>query len=1032
MDIGGRGMDFQGHRWAASRGVGPLLATFLALALLAAGVLSGAASAVTNKAPAVSKQPTGQTVEEGQSATFAAAASGVPTPTVQWEVSTNGGTAWSPIEGATAGQLTIASASTSESGRQYRAVFKNVVGEATSKAATLTVRRAPAVTTQPASTTVEEGQNAVFEAAASGFPTPTVQWETSTNGGGSWTAVAGATSSQLTLVSAKTSLSGRQYRATFTNAAGKATSTAATLTVQKAPSITGQPSGVTVDEGQSAVFEAAASGFPTPATQWEVSTDGGGTWSAIEGATQAQLTVANTTRLEDGYEYRAVFTNAAGTATSNAATLVVHVPPVVTEQPQSTIVEVGEGAVFEAAASGYPAPTLQWEVSTNGGVTWSALAGATSERLAIASAQASESGHELRATFTNAAGKATSEAATLTVATNKFDAVAWGENLFRQLGDGSFNASSAVPVPVSGLKFVTAVAAGGRHSLALLANGAVLAWGDDEYGQLGDGGTLTSNVPVAVPGLTGVKAIAAGANHSLALLANGTVMAWGDDEAGQLGIGSTKESESPVLVKGLSGVKAIAAGGEHSLALLANGTVMAWGANESGQLGTGSTKSSTVPVAVKGLTGVTAISAGGEFSLALLGKGTVQAWGNDEHGQLGDSSLEELTSDVPVPVGTLTGVTAIAAGAGHGLALMGGGTVMAWGEDGYGELGNATFKASEETPVAVSGLSGVTAISAGGQDSAALLGSGSVMTWGINQWGTLGDGSSGAPSDVPVVVSGLGKVASVSAGGSHMLAYGEPTPVVTGVSPSLGPAAGGATVTVTGANFTGATSVRFGKVEATAVTVDSATSITATSPPGTGSVDVTVTTPSGTSPAAPSDRYAYQARPTVTKLLASSGPAAGGTSVQITGTEFTGATSVSFGAASATHFTVNSSTSITAVSPSAAVGTVDVTVTNTAGPSVATSKDRFKYLPTVEGVAPSAGSTLGGSSVTVTGSGFLLGSSATSFKFGTAKAKTVSCSSTTACTVVAPAHEAGTVDVIATVSKLASPSNAPADRFTYE
>jgi len=1025
-------MDFQGRRRAGRGAARRLLPAVLAIAMLAFAVLSAAAVAVANKAPAVSKQPTAQTVEEGQSATFAAAATGVPTPTVQWQLSTDGGTSWSPIEGATAGQLTVASTRTSESGYEYRAVFKNVAGEATSKAATLTVRRAPALVAQPASITVEEGQNAVFEATASGFPAPTVQWESSANGGGSWSAVAGATSSQLTVVGAKTSLNGRQYRATFTNVAGKVASGAATLTVQRAPSVIAQPASITVEEGQSAVFEATASGFPTPATQWELSTDGGGTWSAIEGATQGQLTVVNTTRLEDGYEYRAVFTNAAGKATSGVATLVVHVPPVVTTEPQSTIVAVGEGVVFAVAAFGYPAPTLQWEVSTNGGSTWSALAGATFEQLTIAQTQTSESGRELRATFTNVAGKATSEAATLTVATNQFDAVAWGENLFRQLGDGSFDAFSNAPVPVSGLKFVTAVAAGGRHSLALLANGAVLAWGDDEYGQLGDGSTLTSNVPVAVQGLIGVKAIAAGANHSLALLANGTVMAWGDNEAGQLGIGSTKESEVPVAVKGLAGVKAIAAGGEHSLALTANGTVMAWGANESGQLGTGGTKSSTVPVAVKGLTGVTAIAAGGEFSLALLGRGTVQAWGNDEHGQLGDSSLEEVTSDVPVPVGTLTGVTAIAAGAEHGLALLGGGTAMAWGEDSYGELGNATIKASEETPVAVSGLSGVTAISAGGQDSAALLGSGSVMTWGINQWGTLGDGASGAPSDVPVVVSGLGKVASVSAGGSHMLAYGEPTPVVTSVSPSVGPAAGGATVTLTGANFTGATSVRFGKAEATGVTVDSARSITATSPPGVGAVDVTVTTPSGTSPTGSSDRYSYQARPTVTKLAVSSGPAAGGTSVTITGTEFTGATNVSFGGASATHFTVSSPTSITAVSPSAVAGTVDVTVTNTAGPSAATSKDHFKYVPTVEGVAPGAGSTLGGSSVTVTGGGFLLGSTATSFKFGTVKAKTVQCASTTTCTVVVPAHEAGIVDVTATVSRLASPSNAPADRFTYE
>ncbi|HYM53979.1 MAG TPA: IPT/TIG domain-containing protein [Solirubrobacteraceae bacterium] len=975
-------------------------------------------------------QPTSQTVEEGQAVTFSAAASGVPTPTVQWELSTNGGASWSPLEGATAGQVTVASASTFESGYEYRAVFRNSVGTATSKAAILTVQNPPAVTGQPASTTVEEGHSAVFDATASGFPAPTVQWQTSTNGGSTWSNLSGATSNPLTLTNVKTSSNGHEYRAVFKNAAGTATREAATLTVQLIPSVTRQPASTAVEEGHNAVFEATASGFPAPTVQWEISTDGGSTWSNEEGATSNQLTIADAKTSEDGYEYRAVFQNAAGTARSNAATLTVRALPVITLQPAGTIVEVGEGAAFEATASGFPAPTVQWEISTNGGGTWSAVAGATSDQLTIAQTQASESGNEYRAVFTNAAGKTTSSAATLTVATNHYSAVGWGDGAFGQLGDGAF-ALSDVPVPVHGLKFVTAVAAGGHHSLALLADGTVVAWGANSHGQLGNGGGPAHSVPVAAEGLTGVKAISAGGNHSLALLKNGTVMAWGDNENGQLGIGSGVEDvEEPVAVKGLTNVKAISAGGEFSLALLTNGTVMAWGDNEDGQLGDGKAANSNVPVAVKGLTGVTGISAGGEFGLALLKNGTVTAWGDNEDGQLGDSGLEEATSNVPVPVGTLTGVTAIAAGATHGLAMLSGGTVMAWGEDAFGELGSGTIKASEATPVPVTGLSGATAISAGGQDSVALLGSGSVMTWGIDKWGNLGDGVTGGVSDVPVPVVGLRKVASVSAGRAHVLAYGEPIPTVTSVSPSAGPLAGGNTVTITGVEFTGATAVRFGAAEATGFTVDSATSITATAPPGTGTVDVTVTTPSGISPTGSSDRYTYQPAPTVKKLSAKSGPAAGGTVVTIAGTEFTGATQVSFGGASAAHFTVNSPTSITATSPAAA-GEVIVTVTNAGGTSAASKKARFEFIPSVEGVTPNTGSAAGGTSVTVTGSGFALGTAATSFKFGKAKATSVECTSGTSCTMLAPAHEAGTVDVTAAVGKAGSPVNAPGDQFTY-
>jgi alpha-tubulin suppressor-like RCC1 family protein len=610
--------------------------------------------------------------------------------------------------------------------------------------------------------------------------------------------------------------------------------------------------------------------------------------------------------------------------------------------------------------------------------------------------------------------------------------VAWGENTFKQLGDGSSAPLSDVPVPVSELKFVTAVAAGGRHSLALLADGTVAAWGANGLGQLGDGNTTESSVPVTVPGLSGVKAIAAGGYHSLALLKSGTVMAWGDNEGGQLGIGGSAESvDTPVAVPGLSGVQSIAAGNGFSLALLSNGTVMAWGENESGQLGDGFVAQSTAPVAVKHLTGVTAIAAGGEFSLALLGGGTVDAWGSNEHGELANGTFEEGANPLPVAVESLKGVAALAAGTQHALALLSNGTVMAWGADPFGELGNGMTKPNEASPVAVGGLSGVTAISAGDEDSAALLASGSVMTWGIDESGVLGNGVQHGLSDVPVAVVGLAKVASVSVGRAHMLAIGEPIPTVTGVSPQLGPATGGATVTISGAELGGATAVKFGAAEASGFTVNSPTSITATTPPGTGTVDVTVTTPSGISPTGAADRYTFQSLPTVQKLSKKTGPAAGGTSVTITGTEFTGTKAVRFGTVEATSLTVNSPTSLTVVAPPATAGLVDVTVTNTIGTSASSAADHFKYVPAVLGVAPNSGAVSGGTSVTVTGDGFAEGSVATSFRFGKLSAKSVHCSSGTTCTMLAPPQPAGTVDVTATANKVKSALNPPADQFTY-
>jgi alpha-tubulin suppressor-like RCC1 family protein len=1011
------------------------------LVLLVGALLGGPAAATPNRVgpfaettapPTIVKQPVSKTISEGKSVTFEATASGKPTPTEQWEVSSDSGASWTVIAGATATKYTIASVSGSENGYQFRATFTNSVGQATSSAATLSVNTPPVVTTQPVSVTVQEGQNASFEATASGQPTPSLQWQSSTNGGSTWSNISGATSTTFTILNASTTLSGHEYRTVFTNSLGKATSQAATLTVQKAPAVSKQPASVTVAEGQSASFEATASGFPTPSVQWELSTDGGGSWSAVAGATATRYTIASTVFAESGDQFRATFTNGAGTVASSAATLTVLSPPVVTRDPLSVTVLAGEPVAFEASAAGTPTPTAQWEVSTNGASTWSAVAGATSETLTIEHATLAESGAKYRATFTNPAGGATTNTATLTVATNKYSAVAWGQNTVRQLGNGSANSLSAVPVPVSGLAFLTAIAAGGQHSLALLANGTVMAWGSNQFGQLGNGSEVTPSVPVQVSGLTGVTAVAAGGSHSLALLANGTVMAWGANESGQLGNGTTNEgSQVPVAVKGLTAVRAIAAGANDSFALMSNGTVMSWGKNESGELGDGTSKLlSNVPIAVKKLTAVKAIAAGGDFALALLSSGTVQAWGSNQFGQLANSGAEE-ESNLPVPASGLANVTAISAGASHALALLGGGTVMAWGENSSGQLGNGAFKSRQETPVQVGGLSGVTAISAGGSDSAALLSAGTVMAWGVNNWGQLGHGAAGAPSAVPVGVEGVRQVAAISAGGVHMVAYGEPIPVVTGVAPNHGTAAGGTSVTISGDNFEAGCAVKFGTAEATGVTVNSSTSLTAIAPVGSGTVHVTVTTPAGTSPPVAADRFTYVPPPQLSKLSPKTGSVAGGTTVTITGTNFVGVTGVAFALVPASSFVVNSSTTITAVTPAETSGAVRVSVTTESGTTPATSADIYKFAPRITSLTPSSGSTAGGASVTVAGVGFAPGATGTKFKFGATAAKSASCASSTECTVLAPAHEAATVEVRATVNKVLSLANPAGDDYTY-
>jgi alpha-tubulin suppressor-like RCC1 family protein len=355
--------------------------------------------------------------------------------------------------------------------------------------------------------------------------------------------------------------------------------------------------------------------------------------------------------------------------------------------------------------------------------------------------------------------------------------VAWGDNSAGELCNGTLTGSE-VPVGVTGLSGVRSIAAGGRHVLALLSDGTVMACGDDTYGQDGNG-VVSSNgdseVPRPVAGLSGVTAVAAGEEHSLALLSNGTVMAWGDGREGQLGDGSTADSATPMAVKGLTGVKAIAAGGLFSMALLSDGTVMAWGSNLDGQLGDDSLANSDVPVPVQGLKGVTAISAGGRFALALLSGTTVMSWGDNEDDQLGDGmdlSTQSL-STVPVPVFNLTGVHAISAGFAHAVALLSDGKVMDWGDNGSFELarplGGTDGISDSDTPLTVPGLPKATAIAASGLFSLAVVAGGKVRAWGDDSFGQLGNGSD-VTGPAVATVTGLSGVTAIAAGGDSALA----------------------------------------------------------------------------------------------------------------------------------------------------------------------------------------------------------------------------------------------------------------------
>ncbi|MDA8337220.1 MAG: S-layer homology domain-containing protein [Peptococcaceae bacterium] len=331
---------------------------------------------------------------------------------------------------------------------------------------------------------------------------------------------------------------------------------------------------------------------------------------------------------------------------------------------------------------------------------------------------------------------------------------AWGDNYDGELGNPGLAAVlyKDVPVQVYGLTGVTAIAATGYAGYALMPDGTVRAWGSNYSGELGNGGGSTdSTVPVEVSGLRNVTAIAGGGQTGYALERDGTVRAWGDNYYGELGDGGTADSSVPVKVSGLQNVTAIAGGGYAGYALESDGTVWAWGYNYYGELGNGGTAGSRVPVEVSGLRNVTAIAANRYSAYALERDGTVWAWGYNYYGELGDGGTAD--SSVPVQVHGLQNVTAVAGGGYSGYVLKQDGTVWAWGKNRDGQLGDASNYDSR-VPVQVDGLKGVKAIAAGGHSGYALDGNGTVWAWGHNYDGQLGDQSL-ADMSVPVQVDGL-------------------------------------------------------------------------------------------------------------------------------------------------------------------------------------------------------------------------------------------------------------------------------------
>lgn len=313
---------------------------------------------------------------------------------------------------------------------------------------------------------------------------------------------------------------------------------------------------------------------------------------------------------------------------------------------------------------------------------------------------------------------------------------AWGDNQYGMLGDGT-TSDRRLPVPVGTLSSMTSISifGSGSHSLALKSDGTVWSWGRNNSGQLGDGTTTDRWSPVQVSGLTNVTAISAGFSHNLALKADGTVWSWGLNTVGELGDGSTTQRLTPVQVSGLSNVSDIFAGSGTSKAISADGTFWGWGA----LLGDGTSGTSTTPIESTINDDVAEVGAGGGHALARLANGIgIWAWGSNASGQLGDGSTTIRTW--PVAVSGLTSVIAVESGQSSSAATRIDGSIWGWGENGGGELGDGTTT-DRLAPVALSGLPAFSHLSFGGNFGLALDPDCTIWAWGGNDQGQLGDGT---------------------------------------------------------------------------------------------------------------------------------------------------------------------------------------------------------------------------------------------------------------------------------------------------
>ena len=325
----------------------------------------------------------------------------------------------------------------------------------------------------------------------------------------------------------------------------------------------------------------------------------------------------------------------------------------------------------------------------------------------------------------------------------------WGLNNHGQLGDGTTtNRSSAVAVKEPAGVTLTNVSAGFNYTCAVGSDTRVYCWGDNFFGELGDGTNTSrsSPVPVAAAGGVILTQVSAGGGHTCAVGSDTKVYCWGNNSVGQLGDGTTTNQSSPVPVAAPAGVTLthVSAGGVHTCAIGSDTKVHCWGGNSLGQVGDGTTtdRSGPVPVAAPAGVTLTQLSAGSGHTCAIGSDTKVYCWGGNNDGRLGDGTTTNRSSPVPVVAPAGVSLTQVSAGGNQTCALGSDARAYCWGLNNGGQLGDGTTT-RRSTPTAVAAPAGVTLtqVSAGFEHTCAVGSDKHAYCWGFNNAGQLGDGT---------------------------------------------------------------------------------------------------------------------------------------------------------------------------------------------------------------------------------------------------------------------------------------------------